>query len=179
MNFDAKHDEGKLRISLVPTQIIRDIAEVREYGNKKYGDPDNWKTVEIERYVDALLRHTLAFLDDPDSLDEESGIPHYKHMACNMAFICDMKALRVELPKETPSKETWVPFTMEDFVTEEAKRLGVQIAVNNDGYLDIVRMTRDGERVSMFIPVMTDNDERMKRIYRALTLHFGDEKWAT
>lgn len=28
--------------------------------------------------------------NDPDSKDDESGIPHYKHMACNMAFICDM-----------------------------------------------------------------------------------------
>lgn len=31
----AKADAGKLQISLVPTQIIRDIAVVRAYGNKK------------------------------------------------------------------------------------------------------------------------------------------------
>lgn len=89
-----KADEGKLKISLVPTQIIKDIAEVREYGNKKYGDPQSWKNVEEQRYVDALLRHTLAFIDDPHGVDEESGIKHYKHMACNMAFICDMEAKR-------------------------------------------------------------------------------------
>lgn len=168
---EAKHDEGKLRISLVPPQIIRDIAEVREYGNKKYHDPNNWKRVEIERYIDALLRHTLAFMEDPNGKDEESGIEHYKHIACNLAFICEMKASSIK----TPSKETWVPFTMEDFVDEEAKRLGVQIAVNNDGYGDIVRMTRNGKRAEVFIPVMTDNDERMKRIYHSLTLYFGDE----
>lgn len=86
----AKADTGKLQISLVPTQIIRDIAEVRMYGNNKYHDPDNWKTVELQRYIDALLRHTLAFVDDIDSVDAESGIPHYRHMACNMAFICEM-----------------------------------------------------------------------------------------
>lgn len=86
----AKADAGKLELSLVPVQIIRDIAEVRMYGNRKYHDPNNWKTVEIERYINALYRHFLAFLDDPDSKDDESGIPHYKHMACNMAFICDM-----------------------------------------------------------------------------------------
>ena len=90
----AKADAGKLRISLVPTQIIRDIAEVRMYGTNKYHEADNWKRVEIERYRDALLRHTLAYLDDPESVDEESGIPHYKHMACNMAFICAMEAKR-------------------------------------------------------------------------------------
>lgn len=87
----AKADAGKLQITLVPTRIIEDIAEVRMYGNKKYHDPNNWKQVEIERYRDALCRHLLAYIRDPNSVDEESGIPHYKHMACNMAFICEME----------------------------------------------------------------------------------------
>ena len=86
----SKADAGKLQLSLVPTQIIKDVAEVRMYGNKKYGDSDNWKTVEVRRYVDALLRHTLEFVRDLNSVDAESGIAHYKHMACNMAFICEM-----------------------------------------------------------------------------------------
>lgn len=84
----AKADNGKLRISLVPTQIVRDVAEVRMYGDRKYHAPNNWVLVEMDRYVDALMRHLLAFIDDPNSVDEESGIPHYKHAACNMAFIC-------------------------------------------------------------------------------------------
>lgn len=86
----AKHDAGKPQLSLVPTQIIWDIAKVREYGNAKYGDPENWREVELRRYIDALYRHFLLFLKDPLSLDVESGIEHYKHMACNMAFICEM-----------------------------------------------------------------------------------------
>ncbi len=87
---EAKADAGKLELDLTPWQIVRDIAQVRMYGNAKYGDPDNWKTVELRRYINALLRHLLAFLEDHNSKDEESGIEHYKHMACNMAFICDM-----------------------------------------------------------------------------------------
>ncbi len=87
-----KDDAGKLKISLVPTQIIKDIAEVREYGNRKSGDPDGWKLVEHERYQEALLRHTLEFMADPASIDPESGLPHYKHMACNLAFLCEMYA---------------------------------------------------------------------------------------
>ena len=86
----AKADAGKAKISLVPPQIIYDIAQVREYGNRKYGSPDNWKTVEAERYIDALGRHFLAMLADPLSKDPESGIEHYKHCACNMAFLCEM-----------------------------------------------------------------------------------------
>lgn len=89
-NQEAKSDAGKPRLSLVPMQIVWDIAEIREYGIKKYKDPDNWKRVELDRYVDALLRHTLAFMDIYDSVDKESGLAHYKHMACNMAFICAM-----------------------------------------------------------------------------------------
>ena len=85
----GKDDFGKLQVSLVPTQIIKDIAEVRMYGNQKYGSSDSWKSVNIERYVDALLRHTLEFVNDINSVDSESGIYHYKHMACNLAFICE------------------------------------------------------------------------------------------
>jgi hypothetical protein len=90
----AKHDQGKPRISLVPTQIIRDIAAVREYGTNKYGDPNNWKNVEEQRYIDALLRHTLAYMDDPHGVDAESGLPHLSHIACNVAFLCEMRRNR-------------------------------------------------------------------------------------
>ena len=90
MSQNAKADAGKLELDLVPMQILRDIAEVRMYGNKKYGSSDNWKQVELRRYVNAFLRHMTAFVEDIYSVDEESGIPHYKHMACNMAFISDI-----------------------------------------------------------------------------------------
>lgn len=88
---DYKHDAGKYRPTLVPPQIIQDIAEVREYGIKKYGSEDAWKNVSLGRYKDALCRHLIEYLKDPESIDEESGIPHYKHIACNMAFICELE----------------------------------------------------------------------------------------
>ena len=94
MSYDqsVKADAGKRRLSLVPPQIKYDIAEVREYGCKKYGDPDNWKKVELPRYIDAMLRHTEEFLRDPHGKDPESGIEHYKHAECNWAFISEMMA---------------------------------------------------------------------------------------
>ena len=85
----AKDDEGKLKVSLCPTGIIRAVARVREFGVRKYGDKDNWKQVERERYVDALLRHLLLYLDDPLALDEESGLPRLEHAACNLAFLLE------------------------------------------------------------------------------------------
>lgn len=87
----AKADLGKPRLTLVPRQIIFDIARVREYGNNKYHDPDNWKTVEKERYRDAAFRHFMAYLDEPNGVDAESGLPHLAHLACNIAFLCEME----------------------------------------------------------------------------------------
>lgn len=84
---EAKADAGKAEIRLVPMEIVWAIAWIRMYGNRKYGDPENWKTVEPERYRDALMRHLLAYISDPKSVDGESGYPHLWHAACNMAFL--------------------------------------------------------------------------------------------
>ena len=90
----AKADAGKPRLTLIPPQILYDIAEVREYGCKKYpdGGPDNWKTVDIQRYKDALARHTLSYLACSSDKDSESGLNHLKHVACNVAFLCQLEA---------------------------------------------------------------------------------------
>lgn len=87
----AKADAGKARLTLVPRGIVWAIAAVREYGTEKYGDPENWRNVESERYRDALYRHWLAYLDDPQGVDVESGLPHLWHLACNAAFLIEME----------------------------------------------------------------------------------------
>jgi len=87
-----KADKGKLRLSLVPSEIIRNIAAIREYGLKKYGEQAHrWKDVEIERYRDAAYRHFLEYIDNPKSVDKESGLPCLWHLACNIAFLCEME----------------------------------------------------------------------------------------
>lgn len=89
----AKADAGKLKLTLVPRAIIRAIARIRMYGNQKYGDPENWRSVDITRYREAAFRHFLAYLDDPKGRDEESGLPHLWHLACNVAFLCELEDL--------------------------------------------------------------------------------------
>lgn len=91
MNQSIKADQGKPRPTLVPTSLIRAVAAVREYGCSKYHDPENWRRVEPERYRDALYRHWLAYLDDPHGLDDESGLPHLWHLACNAAFLIELE----------------------------------------------------------------------------------------
>lgn len=90
LNQTAKADAGKLQLTLVPKQIIYRIAEIRRFGVEKYGDPDNWKRVEAQRYWDACVRHIIAALDDYKKVDEESGLLHISHAACNLAFLLEM-----------------------------------------------------------------------------------------
>lgn len=87
----AKHDAGKPRLTLVPSEIIRAIAVVREYGVQKYGSVENWRKVDRERYRDALYRHMLDYVDEPGGVDAESGLPHLWHIACNVAFLCELE----------------------------------------------------------------------------------------
>lgn len=91
----AKADAGKLRLTLVPRAIIRAIASIRMYGVQKYPSTgeDGWKLVKKERYRDAMYRHMLAYLDDPHGRDKESGLPHLWHLACNVAFLCELEDL--------------------------------------------------------------------------------------
>ena len=91
MNQSVKSDKNKPRLTLVPRQIIYAIAVIREYGTSKYGDSENWRTVEPSRYKDAAFRHFLAYLDEPEGIDKESGLPHLWHLACNIAFLCEME----------------------------------------------------------------------------------------
>lgn len=94
----AKADAGKLQLSLVPPELIRAVGEIRAYGLQKYGDPENWRRVEPQRYWDAALRHALAAWNDWGALDPESGLPHIWHMACNLGFL-------IQLAEEAKGKE--------------------------------------------------------------------------
>lgn len=86
-NQEAKSDGGKPRPSLVPPALIDGVMRIREFGTARYGDPDNWRNVDAERYHNALLRHILAMWEDWKAVDPDSGMPHLWHAACNIAFL--------------------------------------------------------------------------------------------
>lgn len=98
----AKADTGKPQLSLVPRELLYAVAEIRMYGSKKYGSPENWKTVEPQRYIDAAYRHMVDFADNPHGLDAESGLPHLWHLACNVSFLCAL--LKPEVTTVSESK---------------------------------------------------------------------------
>ena len=88
---EYKYDGGKARLDLVPPAIIEAVGEIRTYGTKKYGENTNWEKVEPERYRAAMMRHLCKYLREPNGVDEESGLPHLWHMACNIAFLCELE----------------------------------------------------------------------------------------
>lgn len=89
-----KFDGEKVNMGLLPLDALETIAQVLEYGAKKYA-PDNWKKVPdgYNRYKAALLRH-LAAIDRGENVDNESGLPHIAHVACNAIFMVWFDSLR-------------------------------------------------------------------------------------
>lgn len=82
----VKTDAGKRRLELIPTSLYESLGDVLTSGAAKYGEW-TWTRVSADRYVGALLRHLCKYMDDPDGLDEDSGLPHIAHVLCNAMFL--------------------------------------------------------------------------------------------
>jgi len=86
MSEFAKDDNGKIMLSLIEPQFIKGTAKVLTIGAKKYS-VGNWKKCEDrQRYEDALLRHIYDYLQG-NKCDEETGVSHLYHAACNLMFL--------------------------------------------------------------------------------------------
>ena len=82
----AKADAGKPMMELIPASAYNSLGAVLTYGAQKYA-PNSWQRVDRERYIGALIRHLVAYLDDPNGVDEESGLRHSQHLLCNAMFL--------------------------------------------------------------------------------------------
>jgi Domain of unknown function (DUF5664) len=85
-----KFDSEKARMGLLPPRALRSVADVLTFGARKYL-PDNWRYVENgpERYLDAAMRHIVAYMQGEDN-DPESSLPHLSHALCCLMFIVDL-----------------------------------------------------------------------------------------
>jgi hypothetical protein len=86
-----KADGQKLRMELIPTSAYIGLGRVLTHGAEKYG-PNTWQDVEYERYIGALIRHLIAFIDDPTGVDSDSGLKHTEHLLANAVFLNDCVA---------------------------------------------------------------------------------------
>ncbi len=91
-----KANAGKVRLSLLPAVALHDMARVREFGAAKYAAWDWTKGRAWSEYVDAMLRHLVAFNAGEDC-DPESGLPHMAHVMCSAAFLLEFARTKPEL----------------------------------------------------------------------------------
>lgn len=82
-----KDDAGKARFDLVPFGMVEAVAEVLEFGARKYA-AESWQNVPNfkARYFAALLRHLAAWRRG-ETVDKESGLSHLAHAACCLTFL--------------------------------------------------------------------------------------------
>lgn len=82
----ARYNGGKPDFSLIPLVTLEDEARVWEYGSRKYA-AYNWaKGMPWSVPLACALRHLSAWQRGED-LDEESGLPHLAHVACNIRML--------------------------------------------------------------------------------------------
>ncbi len=104
-NEGIKHDNGKLRMDLIPPAALRAIARVLTFGANKYRE-NTWQRVHYKRYVAALLRHMVEYMDDPARIDPDSGLPHIEHVLCNAMFLATLHAYGQDVDTLKTEEET-------------------------------------------------------------------------
>ncbi len=90
MTDGIKHDQSKPRLDYLPWQAIGEVGKITDYGARKY-TPHNWRTItDTGRHEAAMLRHYIAWKGG-EELDDESGLHHLAHMACNALFLLELR----------------------------------------------------------------------------------------
>jgi hypothetical protein len=86
------YDTDKAPLARLPWKALTEMAQVMEYGNKKYGNYDNYrKGLEISRNLSCAMRHIAAFMEGED-LDPESGRSHLGHAMCRLSYVLQNQA---------------------------------------------------------------------------------------
>lgn len=95
----AKDDKGKPMAGLLLdfSRALQTVVDVGTHGAKKY-TRRGWEQVEDAetRYLDAMMRHLLAMVVDPDGLDKDANLPHLAHVAWNALAVLELQARRKE-----------------------------------------------------------------------------------
>jgi hypothetical protein len=86
-----KFDGNKVRLDLVPIDLLWGVGKILTFGANKYGDR-NWEEgIKYSRVYGALLRHVTAWWGG-ENKDKESGQHHLWHAACCIAFLMQYTA---------------------------------------------------------------------------------------
>lgn len=86
MSEGRKDDAAKVRMELLPPELIEATATVLTFGAKKYEDRNWEKGMKWGRVFGALMRHLWAWWRN-EAADPETGYSHLWHAACCLAFL--------------------------------------------------------------------------------------------
>lgn len=92
----VKYDGGKVRMDLLPPELIFAVAEILTFGAAKYADRNWEKGMKWGKVFAALMRHMWAWWGGKTTtktnflfgdLDLETARSHLWHAACCIAFL--------------------------------------------------------------------------------------------
>ena len=81
-----KHDQDKIRMDLVPWDVVVEIAKILTFGARKYADRNWEKGFNWSRVYGALMRHLTLWFQGQDT-DAETGRSHLAHAGCCLFFL--------------------------------------------------------------------------------------------
>jgi len=91
-----KNDAGKVRLELVPPELLFAVGQVLTFGANKYADRNWEKGLSWGRVFGALMRHLWAWWGGKGpttksflfgNLDDETAMSHLWHAGCCIAFL--------------------------------------------------------------------------------------------
>ena len=91
-----EHEKWRKLLQPLITGLVALVAAATLYLQRSDNDKTDSRLTALEIRADVTDKRSDKFGADIDnvrnldSVDAESGIARYKHMACNMAFICEM-----------------------------------------------------------------------------------------
>lgn len=96
MDKGVKYDEDKVRLELIPSELLFAVGTILTFGAKKYEDR-NWELgMKWSRVFGAAMRHAWSWWGGKGpttinfafgELDDETGYSHLWHCATCIAFL--------------------------------------------------------------------------------------------
>jgi hypothetical protein len=89
-------------LSVIPTAALVHMGRAMENGAEKYG-PFNWRQHPVQSgiYVDACLRHLMAWMDGEEDADD-SGVHHLGHAMACLGIVLDAQECDALIDQRVP-----------------------------------------------------------------------------
>ena len=86
-----KQDAGKPRMDLIAPEMLFGVAEVLDFGARKYAERNWERGISWGRCFGAMMRHMWAWWRG-EACDPETGFSHLSHAACCLMFLMAYEA---------------------------------------------------------------------------------------